>query len=165
MSITQPLTPDAAPPLEDKTPPRKATIAITLGTILEWFDFSLYGTAAAIVFPVLFFPEGDRVVATLLSLATFGAAFLARPLGAIIFGYFGDKYGRKNVLISTLVLMGVATAGIAVLPSYAQIGLAAPIVLCSLRVLQGIATGGEWAEPHSCSRRTAASAPGSSDPS
>jgi MFS family permease len=134
------------PPLADQksTPPRKATVSITLGTVLEWYDFSLYGTAAAIVFPTVFFSADDPVVATLLSLFVFGSAFLARPLGAIVFGHFGDRYGRKNVLIATLVLMGLATAGIAVLPGYATIGVTAPLLLLLLRILQGVATGGEW---------------------
>ena len=144
MSISEPTSVD--PPLagRNSTPPRKATVGITLGTVLEWYDFSLFGIAASIVFPTVFFPEGDRVAATLLSLSIFGAAFVARPLGAIVFGYFGDKHGRKNVLIATLALMGVATAGVAVLPTYGQIGLAAPVLLSLLRILQGVATGGEW---------------------
>ena len=118
--------------------------AASFGTILEWYDFFLYGTAAALVFPQLFFPESDPVVGTLLSFGAYATGFLARPLGGVIAGHFGDRVGRRKALLFTLLLMGFATAGIGVLPSYQSIGVAAPFLLVALRIIQGLATGGEW---------------------
>jgi MFS transporter, MHS family, shikimate and dehydroshikimate transport protein len=115
-----------------------------VGTAIEWYDFFLYGTAAVLVFPKLFFPASDPVVGTLLALATFAAGFLARPLGGIVFGHYGDRLGRKAMLSLTLSIMGVATFAIGVLPTYASIGVAAPILLVALRLLQGFGLGGEW---------------------
>jgi MFS family permease len=123
---------------------KRAIIASLIGTSLEWYDFFLYGSAAALVFGELFFPEFDPLTGTLLSFATFAVGFIARPLGGIVFGHFGDRSGRKVVLVVTLVLMGVATALIGALPTYAQIGAAAPVLLVLLRFLQGIGLGGEW---------------------
>jgi len=123
---------------------RKVALASFIGTAIEWYDYFLYGTAAALVFPVLFFPESDPAVGTLLSLATFGVGFASRPLGGIVFGHFGDRIGRKAMLVLTLLIMGVATALIGLLPTYGQVGILAPILLVVLRILQGFGVGGEW---------------------
>ncbi|BCW09291.1 MFS transporter [Arthrobacter sp. NtRootA4] len=114
------------------------------GTAVEWYDFFLYGTAAALVFNKLFFPTDDPLVGTMLALGTFAAGFLARPLGAIVLGHLGDKHGRRATLVASLMLMGVATTLIAFIPSYAAIGIAAPLLLLLLRLIQGFALGGEW---------------------
>lgn len=114
------------------------------GTTLEFYDHFIYGSAAALVFPKLFFPQSDPLTATLLSFASYGVAFVARPLGAAIFGHFGDKMGRKSILIITLLMMGLATFGIGLLPTYAAAGALAPVLLVLLRVVQGLALGGEW---------------------
>ncbi|MCE0761749.1 MHS family MFS transporter [Pseudonocardia kujensis] len=123
---------------------RRAVFASTVGTTIEWYDFFLYGTAAALVFPKLFFPGEDPYVGILLAFGTQFAGFAARPIGAAIFGHYGDRIGRKSTLIITLLLMGIGTALIGVLPAYAAIGLAAPILLTILRIVQGVAVGGEW---------------------
>ncbi|SPR98119.1 MFS transporter [Cupriavidus taiwanensis] len=114
------------------------------GTTLEFYDHFIYGSAAALVFPKLFFPQSDPLTATLLSFASYGVAFVARPLGAAIFGHYGDKMGRKSILIITLLMMGLATFGIGLLPTYATAGALAPLLLVLLRVVQGLALGGEW---------------------
>ena len=118
--------------------------ASTIGTIVEWYDFYLYGTAAALVLNRVFFPNLDPLAGILVSYATFAIGFLVRPFGGVIFGHFGDKYGRKPVLITTLLLMGFATAGIGMLPTYNSIGIAAPILLLLLRMLQGLGAGAEY---------------------
>jgi metabolite-proton symporter len=123
---------------------RRAVLASTVGTTIEWYDFFLYGTAAALVFPQLFFPGEDRYAGVLLAFGTQFVGFAARPVGAAIFGHYGDRIGRKATLIITLLVMGVGTALIGVLPGYAAIGFAAPLLLTILRLLQGIAVGGEW---------------------
>lgn len=124
---------------------RKLVIASVLGNALEWYDFFLYGTAAALVFGPLFFPVGgDPMQGTLLAFSGFAVGFLARPLGGIVFGHIGDRYSRKMTLIMTLTLMGATTFIIGLLPTYAQIGIWAPISLITLRFLQGVASGGEW---------------------
>ncbi|WP_168627119.1 MFS transporter [Cryobacterium sp. BB307] len=123
---------------------RRSVIGAFAGTAIEWYDFYIFGTAAALVFGKVFYPEIDPAAALMASFATFWVGFLARPLGGFIFGHFGDKFGRKNTLVVTLVLMGAATTLIGVLPGYAQIGLAAPILLIVLRACQGLAVGGEW---------------------
>ncbi|GAB3089493.1 MFS transporter [Isoptericola nanjingensis] len=128
----------------DKKTLRRVVGASAVGTTLEWYDHFIYGSAAALVFPQLFFPEGDRLTATMLSLVTYAVAFVTRPLGAAIFGHFGDRYGRKNVLIVTLVLMGTATGLIGLLPTYASVGILAPLLLTILRFVQGVGLGGEW---------------------
>jgi metabolite-proton symporter len=115
-----------------------------IGTTIEWYDFFLYGSAAALVFNKLFFPSFDPLVGTLLAFATYAVGFVARPLGGIVFGHFGDRVGRKRLLIWSLVVMGVATVLIGLLPGYDSIGVWAPIGLIVLRVLQGFAVGGEW---------------------
>jgi metabolite-proton symporter len=118
--------------------------ASLIGTTIEWYDFFLYGSAAALVFNKLFFPKFDPLVGTLLAFATYAVGFVARPLGGIVFGHFGDRIGRQKLLMWSLVMMGVASTLIGLLPGYAQIGIWAPIGLIVLRVLQGFAVGGEW---------------------
>jgi MFS family permease len=123
---------------------RRAVIASAVGTAIEWYDFFLYGVAAALVFPATFFPATDPYTATLLSFSTYFIGFASRPIGAAIFGHFGDRLGRKASLIATLLLMGVATAGIGLVPGYDSIGVWGAVFLTIGRVLQGIAVGGEW---------------------
>jgi MFS family permease len=122
----------------------RAVVASTVGTTVEWYDFFLYGTAAALVFPDVFFPSHTHGIGILLSFGTQSVGFAARPIGAIIFGHFGDRMGRKATLIATLMLMGIATALMSVVPSYSAIGVSAPLLLIALRILQGIGVGGEW---------------------
>jgi metabolite-proton symporter len=122
----------------------RAAVASTVGTTIEWYDFFLYGTAAALVFPHVFFPDASPLAGTLASFSTYAVGFAARPVGAAIFGHYGDRIGRKAALIATLMLMGVATALMGVLPGYATIGVWAPILLTLLRIVQGIGVGGEW---------------------
>lgn len=124
---------------------RKVIAATLIGTSLEWYDFFLYGTAAALVFPKLFFPSSDPLTGTLLAFTTYAVGFIARPVGGAIFGHFGDRVGRKNVLVITLLLMGVATFAIGLLPTHAQIGAAAPVVLVFLRFVQGLGLGASGA--------------------
>ena len=123
---------------------RRAALASTIGTTIEWYDFFLYNTAAALVFPHLFFPASSTYAGAMQSFATYFVGFAARPIGAAIFGHWGDRIGRKTTLIITLVVMGIASAVIGILPGTATIGIAAPLLLVTLRVLQGIAVGGEW---------------------
>jgi metabolite-proton symporter len=123
---------------------RKVAIASLVGTTIEWYDFFLYGTASALIFGRLFFPKYDPLTGTLASFGTYAVGFAARPIGGIVCGHFGDRIGRKSMLIFTLSLMGVATALIGLLPTYNQIGIWAPILLIVLRVAQGFAVGGEW---------------------
>ncbi|HET8852134.1 MAG TPA: MFS transporter, partial [Ktedonobacteraceae bacterium] len=118
--------------------------ASTVGTAIEWYDFFLYGFLASTVFPKLFFPELDPITGLIAAYTTFFVGFVARPIGGAFFGWFGDRVGRKSTLIATLLLMGIATAVIGLLPGYAQIGLAAPLLLALLRFLQGAGVGGEW---------------------
>ncbi|MEG0245141.1 MAG: MFS transporter [Pseudomonas sp.] len=124
---------------------RRIVIASVLGNALEWYDFFLYGTAAALIFAPLFFPAGtDPVLGTMASFAGFAVGFLARPLGGLIFGHIGDKAGRKKALVMTLAIMGAATFAMGLLPTFEQVGYLAPACLVILRVLQGVASGGEW---------------------
>lgn len=118
--------------------------ASLVGTTIEFFDFFIFGTAAALVFNKLFFPDLSPLIGTLASFATFGVAFVARPLGALIFGHFGDRIGRKQMLVTSLLLMGVGTVLIGLLPTYEQVGILAPVLLVLCRLLQGLAIGGEW---------------------
>jgi metabolite-proton symporter len=122
----------------------EAVIASTVGTTIEWYDFFLYGVMAALVFPSLFFPRTDPFWGQILSFLTFTAGFVARPLGGVVFGYMGDRVGRKSTLVATLLLMGLSTVAIGLLPTTDTIGVAAPVLLTSLRLLQGIGVGGEW---------------------
>ena len=128
----------------DRSRRRRAVLASTVGTTIEWYDFFLYGTAAALIFPKLFFPGSSPYVGVLASFATLFVGFAARPVGAAIFGHYGDRVGRKATLVITLVLMGAATFLIGALPTHATIGVFAPILLTLLRVIQGIGVGGEW---------------------
>ena len=123
---------------------RRVVLASFIGTTIEWYDFFLYGTAAALVFDRLFFPNIDPYAAKMAAFATFAVGFFARPLGGIVFGHYGDRLGRKSMLVTTLMLMGVATILIGLLPTHAQIGVAAPALLVTLRFLQGFGVGGEW---------------------
>ena len=123
---------------------RRAGIAAFVGTTIEWYDFYVYATAAALVFGPLFFPSEDPLAETAAAFATFAVAFLVRPIGGILFGHIGDKLGRRVSLVITLMLMGVATVLVGLLPTYSDIGIAAPILLIALRALQGLAVGGEW---------------------
>ncbi|PPF62465.1 MFS transporter [Clavibacter michiganensis] len=123
---------------------RRVVFATIIGTTVEWYDFFIYASAAGLVFGQLFFQPAGEQAAILLSFATVGVSFLFRPLGAFLAGHFGDKYGRRVVLVLTLILMGAATALIGLLPTFAQIGIAAPILLILLRIIQGISAGGEW---------------------
>jgi len=123
---------------------RRVVVASLVGTSLEWYDFFIYGTAAALVFNQLFFPSFEPLVGTLLAFTTYAVGFVSRPLGGIIFGHYGDRIGRKNVLVVTLLLMGIATFVIGLLPTYAMLGVWAPILLVVLRFLQGLGLGGEW---------------------
>jgi MHS family shikimate/dehydroshikimate transporter-like MFS transporter len=131
-------------PTDDKSSARRVVLASFIGTTIEWYDFFLYGTASALVFNKLFFPNFDPVAGTMASFAAYAVGFFARPFGGVIFGHFGDKLGRKSVLVTTLMLMGVATFLIGVLPTYNQAGVLAPILLVLLRVIQGFGVGGEW---------------------
>ncbi|WP_162095813.1 MFS transporter [Pseudomonas chlororaphis] len=124
--------------------PRRAAAAAFIGTMIEWYDFYIYATAAALVFGALFFPSDDKLFSTMAAFGTFAVGFFARPLGGIVFGHIGDRIGRKKSLVITLLMMGVVTVCIGLLPTYAQIGAAAPVLLILLRIVQGIAVGGEW---------------------
>ncbi|MDX0964838.1 MFS transporter [Sinorhizobium medicae] len=123
---------------------RRVVFASLIGATIEWYDFFLYGVIAGIVFNQLYFPSHDPLVSMVLAYATFAVGFVARPLGGIVFGHFGDKLGRKQMLVLTILIMGVATVLIGVLPTYEQIGVAAPILLLILRIAQGVGIGGEW---------------------
>jgi MFS transporter, MHS family, shikimate and dehydroshikimate transport protein len=126
------------------TSPRKVAFASAVGATIEWYDFFLYGTAAGLVFNQLFFPSFDSTVGTLIAFATFAVGFVARPLGGLLFGHFGDRIGRKKMLVLTLLIMGGSTTVIGLLPSYDSIGIWAPLLLVAMRVLQGIGVGGEY---------------------
>jgi len=132
------------PQAEHSAQLRKAVIASTIGTTIEWYDFFLYGTAAGLVFGKLYFPNQDPLSATLLAFGTYFVGFAARPVGAAIFGHYGDRIGRKATLIATLLFMGIATFLVAFVPTYASIGIWGAVILTVLRALQGIGVGGEW---------------------
>ena len=132
-----------APPRPVNTP-RQILMASLMGTAIEFFDFYIYATAAVLVFPALFFPSSDPATGTLASMATFAIAFLARPVGSALFGHFGDRVGRKTTLVAALLTMGVSTVAIGLVPTYASIGIAAPILLALCRFGQGLGLGGEW---------------------
>src|ERR1700759_5090343 len=115
-----------------------------IGTAVEWYDFLIYGTATALVFNKIFFAAGNATLATIAAFGTYAVGFLARPLGAAIFGHYGDRVGRKAMLAITIIVMGLGTFLIGLLPTYSQVGIAAPLLLIGLRFLQGIGLGGEW---------------------
>lgn len=123
---------------------RAIVAASAIGTTIEWYDFLIYGTAASLVLSKLFFPTTDLLVGKLLSITTIGVGFFARPIGAIILSHFGDRIDRKSMLILTLASMGIATVLMGILPTYATIGVWAPIILVACRLVQGLAVGGEW---------------------
>lgn len=123
---------------------RSIVVASSVGTIIEWYDFLIYATAAALVFNKTFFPTIDPLTGTLAALGTYAVGFVARPLGGALFGHFGDRLGRKSMLVLTMFIMGLSTFCIGLLPNYASIGVLAPILLILLRVIQGIGLGGEW---------------------
>lgn len=128
----------------NKTMVKRVVVASLIGCTIEWYDFFLYGVMAGIVFNILYFPSHDILVSTLLAYTTFAVGFVTRPFGGLIFGHFGDRIGRKSMLVLTLIIMGIATVGVGLIPTYAQIGIWAPILLLLLRVFQGIGLGGEW---------------------
>src|SRR6476660_5482723 len=123
---------------------RQVALASFIGTAIEWYDFFLYGTAAALVFNRLFFPTLNPLSGTMAAFAPYAVGFFARPVGGIVFGHFGDRIGRKSMLVTTLVMMGVATFLVGALPTYQQVGTLAPVLLVALRFVQGLAVGGEW---------------------
>ena len=127
------------------TPMRRVAAACLVGSAIEFYDFLIYGTAAALVFPTVFFPHLSPALGTIASMGTFASAFVSRPIGGAAFGYFGDRLGRKKTLIATLLIMAVATMSVGAVPSTESIGVAAPLILVALRLLQGFAVGGEWA--------------------
>jgi MFS family permease len=127
------------------TPMKRVAAACLIGSTIEFYDFLIYGTAAALVFPTVFFPHLSPAMATIASMATFATAFLSRPLGAVIFGHFGDRLGRKKTLVATLLIMALSTITVGLVPSTATIGATAPLILIALRLLQGLALGGEMA--------------------
>ena len=124
---------------------RRVAVSCFVGSAIEFYDFLIYGTAAALVFPTVFFPQLGATAGTIASLGTFATAFISRPIGAAVFGYYGDRLGRKKTLIATLLIMAVSTVSVGLVPSTASIGVAAPVILIVLRLLQGFAVGGEWA--------------------
>jgi MFS transporter, MHS family, shikimate and dehydroshikimate transport protein len=130
--------------VEKRSPTLLVAAATLIGTSIEWYDFYIYGYAAALIFPAVFFPKSDPFIGQLASYGIFWVGFLGRPLGGVIFGHFGDKVGRKAMLVVTLSIMGVATFLVGLLPAYSQIGIWAPLLLIALRLCQGIAVGGEW---------------------
>src|SRR6476620_9878303 len=138
------MTPPSVATVRPLNTPAQVLFASLIGTTIEFFDFYIYATAAVLVFPKLFFPASDPASATLQSLATFAIAFLARPIGSAVFGHFGDRVGRKTTLVAALLTMGVSTVGIGLLPTYASIGIAAPLLLALCRFGQGLGLGGEW---------------------
>jgi metabolite-proton symporter len=127
------------------TPMKRVAAACLVGSAIEFYDFVIYGTAAALVFPTVFFPHLNPAMATIASMGTFASGFLSRPLGAAVFGHFGDRLGRKKTLVATLLIMASSTVAVGLVPSAAAIGVAAPLILIVLRLLQGVAVGGEWA--------------------
>ncbi len=131
-------------PIDKTTEIKRIVVSSVIGTAVEWYDFAIYGTATALVFNKLFFPTHGASLSTIVAFATYGVGFFARPAGAAIFGHFGDKIGRKAMLAATIIIMGVGTFLIGLLPTYGQIGVAAPLLLVFLRLLQGVGLGGEW---------------------
>jgi metabolite-proton symporter len=134
----------SAPVTRSSRPPTKVIAASTAGTIVEWYDFFVYGTAAVLVFGKLFFPGGSELTGILAALGTYAVGFVARPIGGVVFGHFGDKAGRKKLLQLSLLIIGISTFAIGLLPTYDSIGIWAPVLLVALRFLQGFALGGEW---------------------
>ncbi|MFD2688566.1 MFS transporter [Streptomyces phyllanthi] len=144
MSETTATTPTPVATGTDRTQVSRVAVASLIGTTIEYYDFAVYGTAAALVLGPAFFPSGSSTVSTLAAFLTFAAAFLARPVGVVLFGTIGDRLGRKRALVVSLLLMGLATVGVGLLPTYETAGLLAPVLLVTLRLLQGVSIGGEW---------------------
>ena len=138
------MTSPPAPAAPDDRLARRATVAATIGTAIEWYDFYVYALASTLIFPQLFFPSSDPLAGTMLALSTFLVGFVVRPVGAALFGHFGDRIGRKSTLVATLLLMGVGTALVGVVPTYDAIGIWGAVALVVLRVVQGLGVGGEW---------------------
>ena len=143
MTTTSTNAPSSAPVPVSRSEERRVIFASSLGTVFEWYDFYLYATLAPF-FAALFFPKGNDTAALLAAFATYAAGFLVRPFGALVFGRLGDLVGRKHTFLLTIVVMGAATFGVGLLPTYETIGMAAPIILVTLRLLQGLALGGEY---------------------
>lgn len=135
---------DRLPLQADDRARRRAVVASTVGTVIEWYDFGLYGIAGGLVFPTLFFPKSDPLVGILASFIVFAVGYVARPLGGIVFGHYGDRIGRKRALVATVLLMGIGTFLVAFVPTYEQVGIWGAVALCLLRFVQGIGVGGEW---------------------
>jgi MHS family shikimate/dehydroshikimate transporter-like MFS transporter len=131
-------------PIENTNEIKRIVVSSVIGTAVEWYDFLIYGTASALIFNKLYFPLSDPALSTIAAFGTYGVGFLARPVGAAIFGHFGDRAGRKAMLVMTITIMGLGTFFIGLLPTYGQIGIAAPVLLVLLRLVQGIGIGGEW---------------------
>ncbi|MFI6578287.1 MFS transporter [Nocardiopsis sp. NPDC050513] len=140
----EPNTASSPTPDRARTPILRVVTASLVGTTIEWYDFFLYGAAAALVFNQVFFPESDPLVGTMLAFTTYAVGFVARPLGGLVFGHYGDRIGRKQLLVISLLMMGGSTFAIGLLPTYAAIGVAAPLLLTLMRVVQGFSLGGEW---------------------
>src|SRR5215813_11872283 len=136
--------PTTAPAIDEGVQLRRAVIAATIGTTIEWYDFFLYSVVTGLVFAKLFFPKSDPLVGTLQAFGVYAVGFLARPIGAAIFGHYGDRIGRKSALIATLLLMGIATFLVALVPTYQVIGVWGAVLLTILRFVQGVGVGGEW---------------------
>src|SRR3989440_6581139 len=130
--------------IEHRVQLRRAVIASTVGTTIEWYDFFIYGTVTGLVFAKLYFPQSDPLTGTLQAFAIYAVGFIARPVGAAIFGHYGDRIGRKSTLIATLMLMGIATFLVAFVPTYESIGIWGAVILTLLRFIQGVGVGGEW---------------------
>src|SRR6202453_1448774 len=141
---TSNVEPIALTPAEHQLQLRRAVIASTIGTTIEWYDFFLYSTVTGLIFAKLYFPGSDPLVGTLQAFLIYAVGFIARPVGAAIFGHYGDRIGRKATLIVTLLLMGLATFAVAFVPTYSSIGIWGAVILTVLRALQGIGVGGEW---------------------
>src|SRR5258708_5343063 len=134
----------AAQASDHRTQLRRAVLAATSGTAIEWYDFFLYSTVTGLVFGRLYFPRADPLVGTLEAFGVYAVGFIARPIGAAIFGHYGDRLGRKSALMATLLLMGIATFFVALVPTYERIGIWGAVLLTALRFVQGIGVGGEW---------------------
>ncbi len=144
MALDEKNVPSILSETEHRVQLRRAVIASTIGTAIEWYDFFLYSVVTGLVFAKLFFPKSDPLVGTLEAFAIYAVGFVARPIGAAIFGHYGDRIGRKSTLIATLMVMGIATFAVAFVPTYDSIGIWGAVILTILRFIQGVGVGGEW---------------------